>query len=63
MLQLLLLVLRIPLVSLLLLLLLLLQLLLPVVVVVVEAVGRDILLPTAIARRKNGVCPAGHDCC
>ena len=62
MLQLLLLVLRIPLVSLLLLLLLL-QLLLPVVVVVVEAVGRDILLPTAIARRKNGVCPAGHDCC
>jgi hypothetical protein len=60
-LQLLLLVLRIPLVSLLLLLLLL-QLLLPVVVVV-EAVGRDILLPTAIARRKNGVCPAGHDCC
>ena len=61
MLQLLLLVLRIPLVSLLLLLLLL-QLLLPVVVVV-EAVGRDILLPTAIARRKNGVCPAGHDCC
>ncbi len=62
MLQLLLLVLRIPLVSLLLLLLLLLQLLLPVVVVV-EAVGRDILLPTAIARRKNGVCPAGHDCC
>ena len=60
MLQLLLLVLRIPLVSLLL--LLLLQLLLPVVVVV-EAVGRDILLPTAIARRKNGVCPAGHDCC